>query len=62
MSGINAQNFICEYGITEMVNNILDHSNASEFYTVIESDENKVKFTLQDNGIGVFQKIVQMMM
>jgi anti-sigma regulatory factor (Ser/Thr protein kinase) len=50
---------ICEYGVTEMVNNIIDHAEATEFKIEIVEIDKKIKIILKDNGVGIFQKILQ---
>lgn len=48
---------ICHYGIGEMVNNIIDHSEATEFTITVEINSQIIRFWLIDNGIGIFTKI-----
>lgn len=48
---------ICLYGFTEMMNNIVDHSEASKAIIEFGVEANKVKLSLKDNGIGIFKKI-----
>lgn len=47
----------CQYGFTEMVNNVIDHSEAEEFLVKIKQDHLTVSFVIEDSGIGIFKKI-----
>ena len=48
---------ICQYGFTEMVNNVIDHSNAKTLNIFLNLDYLMVKIFVLDNGIGIFRKI-----
>jgi anti-sigma regulatory factor (Ser/Thr protein kinase) len=48
---------ICEYGINEMVNNVIDHSEGTKAEIHIEQSAARVSFLVIDNGIGIFNKI-----
>lgn len=48
---------ICQHGVTEMVNNVVDHSGASKLEILIERSEGKIHFEVADDGVGVFEKI-----
>lgn len=50
---------ICQYGFTEMFNNVIDHSEGS--YTSVEFKYTpaRIKISVFDNGIGIFNKIVR---
>lgn len=48
---------ICLYGFTEMMNNIIDHSEASKAIIEYSIEGNKIKISLKDNGVGIFKKI-----
>lgn len=48
---------ICQHGLTEMINNVIDHSEASELEIVLERSDGKIHFVIVDNGIGAFEKI-----
>lgn len=50
-------NDICHYGVTEMVNNVMDHSGASILEIVIIYNAIKIEFWINDNGIGIFNKV-----
>jgi len=46
-----------QYCFTEMVNNVIDHSNADSLYIKVDSDALSVQFFVMDDGIGIFKKI-----
>jgi anti-sigma regulatory factor (Ser/Thr protein kinase) len=48
---------ICEFGITEMINNVIDHSESPILLVEIQQDFSKVYLAVQDKGIGIFQKL-----
>jgi len=48
---------ICEYGINEMVNNVIDHSEGTNAEIHLEQSAAGVSFLVIDNGIGIFNKI-----
>lgn len=48
---------IWQYAFTEMVNNAIDHSEASELYVSITSNCLSTTAIIDDNGIGIFSKI-----
>ena len=48
---------ICEYGMNEMINNAIDHSEGSETRIRVQQSAANVAFLLRDNGIGIFNKI-----
>ena len=50
---------ICEYGFTEMVNNVVSHSDATELTVSVERDPVSVRLMVVDNGIGVLNKLQQ---
>lgn len=47
---------ICQYGFTEMFNNVIDHSGATQA-TVNLSVGLEIEISILDNGIGIFEKI-----
>lgn len=49
---------ICQYGFTEMYNNVVDHSG-SKTAAVTLSVGHQVDITIVDEGIGVFRKILE---
>ena len=48
---------IWEYTFSEMINNVMDHSEATDVLIVIEQDYLKTDVCIADNGIGIFEKI-----
>jgi len=48
---------ICQHGFTEMFNNVIDHSEGTTVYVVVERSDYHVQLSIQDNGIGIFRKI-----
>jgi len=48
---------ICQHGLTEMINNVIDHSGASKLEILIERAEGKIHFEVADDGVGAFEKI-----
>jgi len=48
---------ICHYGLTEMVNNVIDHSDASQLRVQLRLTTASLWIRVTDNGIGMFQKI-----
>lgn len=52
---------IWRYGITEMVNNAVDHSEGTEVVLRIERTALKTTVRVQDNGEGIFLRIQRLM-
>lgn len=48
---------ICYYGITEMINNVIDHSVSQNFTVLLERNAKKIIIQIKDQGIGIFEKI-----
>lgn len=48
---------ICEYGLTEMLNNVTDHSQASQVVIKIEWKEDQIQLLVVDDGVGIFKKL-----
>ena len=48
---------IWSYSFSEMINNVMDHSNAKDVKIIIEQDYLNTSVMIVDNGIGIFQKI-----
>ncbi|MCK4795160.1 MAG: DUF4325 domain-containing protein [Desulfobacteraceae bacterium] len=48
---------ICAYGFTEMVNNVLEHADASSCTTYLAIWVNKIDIIVTDDGVGIFNKI-----
>lgn len=48
---------ICEHGITEMVNNAIDHSGGQWVRVLVDRSPDLVRLSVHDDGVGIFQKI-----
>jgi anti-sigma regulatory factor (Ser/Thr protein kinase) len=48
---------ICQYGVTEILNNAIDHSDGTEVTINFISYPIKLIFVITDNGVGIFNKI-----
>lgn len=48
---------ICQYGVTEMVNNAIDHSNGSQVRLLLIMNPVRVQINVYDDGVGIFKKV-----
>lgn len=48
---------IFEYAFTEIFNNAVDHSQSKNIYVDVKRTEDDISFTIEDNGIGIFNNI-----
>ena len=48
---------ICNHGFTEMLNNVIDHSNGSWAIIRIELTKVNIMISIYDDGVGIFEKI-----
>jgi anti-sigma regulatory factor (Ser/Thr protein kinase) len=48
---------LCQYGFTEMVNNVIDHSGSENVQIVVERTARDIEMWVNDNGVGIFNKI-----
>ena len=48
---------ICEYGLSEMINNVIDHSEGNKMTININQYAPKLSFMVIDDGVGIFKKI-----
>ncbi len=48
---------IWSYGMSEMVNNVIDHSGAEHLHVLIAQNHLVTRVMLMDDGIGIFKKI-----
>lgn len=48
---------ICQYGFTEMFNNVIDHSEADTCTVNVTYHTRKIEIDIRDNGVGIFNKI-----
>ena len=47
----------CQHGLTEMLNNAIDHSGSKTATVTIDIDDSRVAIVIADKGIGIFRKI-----
>jgi anti-sigma regulatory factor (Ser/Thr protein kinase) len=50
---------ICAHGVTEMVNNVIDHSESTTAAISVSRDAATIIITIRDYGVGIFHKIQQ---
>ena len=50
---------MCHYGFTEMLNNVIDHSESRTTIVSFEFLPNRVELRVADYGIGIFNKITR---
>ena len=48
---------ICQHGFTEMLNNVIAHSNSGKVLISLARTAIGIKFMLSDDGVGIFKKI-----
>lgn len=48
---------IAHHGLTEMVNNAIDHSNGTSVLVSFDRNSDRLKMVVADNGVGIFKKI-----
>lgn len=48
---------ICQYSFTEMLNNVVDHSEGTQAYIHIRCTAISIDITIIDDGVGIFHKI-----
>src|SRR5579875_1243311 len=48
---------ICHHGLTEMVNNAIDHSGGSHLRVFVDRTRETVTLMVSDDGMGIFRKI-----
>ncbi|HEY1722551.1 MAG TPA: DUF4325 domain-containing protein [Magnetospirillaceae bacterium] len=48
---------ICQYGFTEMLNNVIDHSLSKTADILFDYNYARIKMLITDEGVGVFEKI-----
>ncbi len=48
---------ICQYGVTEIINNVVDHSNGQKMSILTKYSYDQIEFLIRDDGIGRFNKI-----
>ena len=52
---------ICEYGLTEMINNAIDHSYGNNLTITALLRNNEILLTITDDGIGAFKRIADLL-
>lgn len=58
LRGLPANLFdICHHGLTEMVNNAIDHSDGSHLRVFVDRTRETVTLMVSDDGVGIFRKI-----
>lgn len=50
---------IAHHGVTEMVNNAVDHSEAAQVAVRMECSDGRLRFQIEDDGVGIFRKITR---
>lgn len=50
---------IAHHGVTEMVNNAVDHSDASQVTVRMDRRDGQLGFEIADDGIGIFRRITR---
>lgn len=48
---------ICQFGLTEMVNNAIDHSEGELLTVTVERTPDEISLGVLDDGVGIFKKI-----
>lgn len=48
---------ICHHGLTEMVNNAIDHSDGKHLRVYVDRTRERLTLMVSDDGIGIFRKI-----
>jgi hypothetical protein len=48
---------ICFYGFTEMVNNVIDHSEGRTLAVQLQVTAGSIRLAVSDDGVGIFNKI-----
>lgn len=48
---------ICYYGFTEMLNNVVDHSNSQNAVVFINRNAANIEIEIRDTGVGIFKHI-----
>jgi biotin operon repressor len=52
---------ICQYGFTEMVNNVIDHSEGKRLSISLRRTAGYIEIIVSDDGIGIFNKISRLL-
>ncbi|MCE5233236.1 MAG: DUF4325 domain-containing protein [Xanthomonadaceae bacterium] len=50
---------ICHHGLTEMLNNAVDHSEGTRVQVLVDRNDQRVAMAVIDDGVGIFRKIAR---
>ena len=50
---------ICHFGFTEMLNNVIDHSESPDAQIVVKQNAEQLTIAIVDMGVGIFNKLQQ---
>lgn len=50
---------ICHHGVTEMINNAIDHSEGRSLQVFVDRTDERVTLVIADDGVGIFRKITR---
>lgn len=50
---------ISHHGLTEMVNNAIDHSNGRKLEVLVDRNDRQIAMMVADDGVGIFHKITR---
>lgn len=50
---------VCYYGVTEMINNAIEHSEGTKLTASLRCTTHSITIRVADDGVGVFQKIAR---
>ncbi|MFH2085608.1 MAG: DUF4325 domain-containing protein [bacterium] len=50
---------ITHYGVTEIVNNAIEHSSGKKISVSVSKSSDRIQFIVSDNGVGVYNNIMQ---
>jgi anti-sigma regulatory factor (Ser/Thr protein kinase) len=48
---------LCQYGLTEMLNNVVDHSGSRVATIAVKRTPRSIELVVRDEGVGIFRKI-----
>lgn len=48
---------ICQYGVTELINNVIEHSGSEACSVHVKRDAKRISITVKDYGVGILNKI-----
>lgn len=52
---------ICEYGLTEIINNAIDHSYGDNLTVELTFHQNNILLIIEDDGVGIFKRIAELL-